>query len=143
MPSGARDLKRALELLGVLMYQGQNAIGILLGAAVPKVRSLLLVKDLLSRHKLNRSSYSGFSVSRKHCRPPPPPICRARRTAPASTCIRCSLSIDEAARFKLAELHDALAACLEADARLVTTQLDDKLAPERLLIGMLSPAGRA
>jgi DNA polymerase-3 subunit delta len=140
---GARDLKRALELLGVLMYQGQNAIGILLGAIVPKVRSLLLVKDLLSRHKLNRSSYSGFSVSLEALPTSATAHLPRKKDGSGFNVYPLFLSIDEAARFKLAELHDALAACLEANARLVTTQLDDKLVLERLLIGMLSPANRS
>ena len=140
---GARDLKRALELLGVLMYQGQNAIGILLGAIVPKVRSLLLVKDLLSRHKLNRSSYSGFSVSLEALPSSATAHLPRKKDGSGFNVYPLFLSIDEAARYKLAELHDALAACLEANARLVTTQLDDKLVLERLLIGMLSPAGRS
>ncbi|HYF37377.1 MAG TPA: DNA polymerase III subunit delta, partial [Prosthecobacter sp.] len=60
---GTRDLERALELLGVLMYQGQNAIGILLAAIVPRVRSLLIVKELASKHKVNRGNYAGFCTS--------------------------------------------------------------------------------
>ena len=140
---GARDLKRALELLGVLMYQGQNAIGILLGAIVPKVRSLLLVKDLLSRHKLNRSSYSSFSVSLEALPSSATAHLPRKKDGTGFNVYPLFLSIDEAARFKLTELHDALAACLEANARLVTTQLDDKLVLERLLIGILSPAARS
>ena len=136
---GARDLKRALELLGVLMYQGQNAIGILLGAIVPKVRSLLLVKDLLSRHKLNRSSYSNFSVSLEALPTSATAHLPRKKDGSGFNVYPLFLSIDEAARFKLSELHAALAACLEANARLVTTQLDDKLVLERLLIGLLSP----
>ena len=136
---GARDLKRALELLGVLMYQGQNAIGILLGAIVPKVRSLLLVKDLLSRHKLNRSSYSNFSVSLEALPTSATAHLPRKKDGSGFNVYPLFLSIDEAARFKLSELHTALAACLEANARLVTTQLDDKLVLERLLIGLLSP----
>jgi len=136
---GARDLKRALELLGVLMYQGQNAIGILLGAIVPKVRSLLLVKDLLARHKLNRSSYSNFSVSLEALPTSATAHLPRKKDGSGFNVYPLFLSIDEAARFKLSELHTALAACLEANARLVTTQLDDKLVLERLLIGLLSP----
>ncbi len=136
---GARDLKRALELLGVLMYQGQNAIGILLGAIVPKVRSLLLVKDLLSRHKLNRSSYSNFSVSLEALPTSATAHLPRKKDGSGFNVYPLFLSIDEAARFKLSELQTALAACLEANARLVTTQLDDKLVLERLLIGLLSP----
>ena len=60
---GKRDIQRALDLLGTLMYQGQNAIGLLLAAIVPRVRSLLLIKDLGSRYKLNKFNYNGFCAS--------------------------------------------------------------------------------
>ena len=60
---GKRDLRRALELVRTLVSQGQNEIGILLGAIVPRVRSLMLANDLITRHtKLPRGSYSPRSV---------------------------------------------------------------------------------
>ncbi|HEY2573183.1 MAG TPA: DNA polymerase III subunit delta, partial [Verrucomicrobiaceae bacterium] len=56
-----RDLRRALELVRTLVYQGQNPVGILLGAIVPRVRSLLLAADLLANHpRLPRGSYQAF-----------------------------------------------------------------------------------
>jgi DNA polymerase III subunit delta len=48
---GLRDLPRALYQLDVLMAKKENAVGILLAAIVPKIRNLLTIKDLLSRHK--------------------------------------------------------------------------------------------
>ena len=52
------------------------------------------------------------------------------------------LSLEEAARFPLDELHAGYRACLEANAKLVTTQLDDKIVLERLLVGLLAPKSR-
>lgn len=139
---GARDLKRALELVNLLLFQGQNAIGVLLAAIVPKVRSLLLVKDLLSRHKLNRSNYSGFSISLEALPTSATSHLPRKKDGSGFNVYPLFLSIDEAARFKLPELHDALRACLEANAKLVTTQLDERVVLERLLIGMLAPQSR-
>jgi len=136
---GARDLKRAMELVNLLLFQGQNAIGILLGAIVPKVRSLLLVKDLLSRHKLNTGNYSGFSISLEALPTAATAHLPRKKDGTGFNVYPLFLSINEAQRFKLEELHSALNACLEANSKLVTTQLDERLVLERLLVGMLSP----
>ena len=52
------------------------------------------------------------------------------------------LALNEAGRFTLDELHNALTACLEANSKLVTTQLESKVVLERLLVGMLTPRVR-
>ena len=48
-------------------------------------------------------------------------------------------AIQESTRFTLDELHAAFRGCLEANAKLVTSQLDAKLVLERLLVSLLSP----
>ncbi|MEO7166339.1 MAG: DNA polymerase III subunit delta, partial [Chthoniobacterales bacterium] len=50
----ARDLARALGLVRRLLDRGESVIGILLVAIIPTVRNLLLVKDLMQRHRLPR-----------------------------------------------------------------------------------------
>lgn len=45
----------------------------------------------------------------------------------------------EARKFTLEELHEGLEACLNANEKLVTTQLDAKVVLERLLVGLLAP----
>ena len=49
-----RNVRRALGLLDQLLFQGETAIGILIVAIIPTVRNLLLVKDLMARHRLSR-----------------------------------------------------------------------------------------
>lgn len=139
---GSRDLRRALELLGILMYQGQNAIGILLGAIVPRVRSLLIVKELASKHKINRSSYQGFSSSLEALPESATSHLPRKKDGSGFNAYPLFLALGEAGRYTLEELHEALAACLEANARLVTTQLDSKVVLERLLVGLLAPKTR-
>lgn len=136
---GARDLKRALELLGILIYQGQNPIGILLGAIVPKVRNLLLVKDLLLRHKLNTGAYGPFCNSLEALPTAATAHLPRKKDGAGFNAYPLFLAIGESARFTLDELHTAFRACLDANAKLVTTQLDPKLVLERLLIGLLGP----
>ena len=139
---GARDLKRAMELVNLLLFQGQNAIGILLGAIVPKIRSLLLVKDLLARHKLNTSSYSGFTVSLEALPTTATAHLPRKKDGTGFNVYPLFLSIAEATRFKLDELHGGLRSCLDANSKLVTTQLDERLVLERLLVGLLSAPSR-
>ncbi len=139
---GARNLQRALELVGVLLFQGQSAIGILLGAIVPKVRNLLMAKDLLSRHKLNRGNYSSFSASLESLPSSATAHMPRKKDGTGLNVYPLFLSLEEAARFSLDELHAGYRACLEANAKLVTTQLDDKIVLERLLVGLLAPKSR-
>lgn len=136
---GVRDLKRALELLGILLYQGQNPIGLLLAAIVPKVRSLLLVKDLVSRHKLNTGSYSAFNVSLEALPTAATAHLPRKKDGSGFNAYPLFLAIHESTRFTLEELHAAFRACLETNAKLVTTQLDSRLVLERLLVSLLTP----
>ena len=136
---GMRDLKRALELLGILVYQGQNPIGILLAAIVPKVRSLLLVKDLVSKHKLSTGSYSAFTHSLDGLPSSVTAHLPRKKDGTGFNAFPLFLAIGESTRFTLEELNEAFKACLEANSKLVTTQLDTKLVLERLLISFLAP----
>jgi DNA polymerase III subunit delta len=47
------------------------------------------------------------------------------------------LALGEAGKFTVDELHRGLRACLEANTKLVTTQLDERMVLERLMIGLL------
>lgn len=136
---GGRDLPRALELLGSLVRQGQNPIGILLGAIVPRVRSLLLVKDLLLRHKLNTGNYQAFCNSLEALHPAASSHLPRKKDGSGFNAYPLFLGIAESQRFTLDELHTAFRGCLEANVKLVTSQLDPKLVIERLLVSMLAP----
>ena len=135
---GARNLDRALNLLGTLLYQGQNAIGILLAAIVPKVRNLLLIKELLTKHKLNTFSYGAFCTSLEALPTHATMHLPKKKDGTGFNMYPQFLAIGEAKNFSLDELHAGLRACLEANTKLVTTQLEDRIVLERLLIGLLS-----
>ncbi len=140
---GERDLPRALNLLDTLLYQGQNAIGILLGAIVPRVRSLLLVKELGSRYKLNRNGYGAFCNSLEALPSAATAHLPRKKDGTGFNAFPLFLALDEVGRFHLDELHAAFTACLEANHKLVTTQLDNQVVLERLLVGMLSRKTKA
>ncbi len=140
---GARDLSRALDLLGTLLYQGQGAIGILLAAIVPKVRNLLLIKELLSKYKLNTFSYGAFCTSLEALPPHVTAHLPRKKDGTGFNVYPHYLAIGEAKHYTLDELHAALRACLDANTKLVTTQLEDRIVLERLLIGILSAPATA
>lgn len=136
---GTRDLQRALELLGILLYQGQNAIGILLGAIVPRVRSLLIVKELATKYKVNKASYNSFTASLDALPSSATSHLPRKKDGSGFNAYPLFLALNEAGRYTLEELHAALVACLDANSKLVTTQLDAKVVVERLLVGILTP----
>ncbi|MFC5457932.1 DNA polymerase III subunit delta [Prosthecobacter fluviatilis] len=139
---GKRDLPRALELLGTLMYQGQNAIGLLLAAIVPRVRSLLLIKDLGSRHKLNKFNYTGFCSSLESLPSTATSHLPRKKDGTGFNAYPMFLALPEAGNFTLEELHAGFKACLAANSKLVTSSLDPKLVLERLLVGLLARQSR-
>ena len=139
---GARDLPRALHLIDTLLYQGQNAVGILLAAIVPRVRSLLLVKELGSRYKLRAANYNSFNMALEGLPPSATAHLPRKKDGSGFNAYPLFLALGETRNYSLEELHDAYRACLEANARLVTTQLDNKIVLERLLIGILTPKQR-
>ena len=137
---GKRDLRRALELVRTLVYQGQSPIGILLAAVVPRVRSLLLAADLMTRHpRLPRGSYSAFGAALEKLPANETAHIPKKKDGTGLNAYPIFLAIGETMKFTAAELRVALQACLEANLKLVTTSLDPQLVLERLLIGMLTP----
>jgi DNA polymerase III subunit delta len=138
---GARDLPRALAHLDVLLFQGQNAVGILLASVVPKVRNMLLAKDLMAKHRLNTSRYDSFTVSLDALPPSATVHIPQKKDGSGVNAYPLFLSLGDAARYTLEELHAGLKACLMANTKLVTTQLDERMVLERLLVGLLG--GRA
>jgi DNA polymerase-3 subunit delta len=136
---GRRDLRRALELVRTLIYQGQNAIGILLAAVVPRVRNLLLAADLLERHpKLPRGSYGSFGGALERLPAAETAHLPRKKDGSGLNVYPLFLALNEVSKFTLPELRAALQACLEANLKLVSTSIEPQLVLERLLVGMLT-----
>jgi len=138
---GKRDLRRALELVRTLIYQGQNAIGILLAAVVPRVRNLLLAADLLKRHpRLPRTAYPAFSSFLDKLPKSETAHLPKKKDGTGLNVYPIFLAFGEVQRFTADELRLALQACLDANLKLVTTSIEPQLVLERLLVGMLTSA---
>lgn len=134
---GKRDLNYALEMIDLLLAQGENAIGILLAAVVPKMRNLLNAKDLVGRFRLPSGNYRSFESALN--RLPAGEISHLPRKKDGGiSCYPVFLAADETRRFSIRELREGLADCLAANKALVTSGLDHKLVLTRLVVRLLT-----
>ncbi len=137
---GRRELPKTLELIDFQLNRGENAIGLLLAAIVPKVRRLLFMKDLVENHGVSiRGSYSSFTSELD--RLPRLATAHLPRTKEGKFNLYYPfLEASQTRHFTVSDLKGALAACLEANQRLVTTGLDHRLVLHQLAARILVPS---
>jgi DNA polymerase-3 subunit delta len=136
-----RDLPKTLELIDFQLNRGENAIGILLASIVTKVRALLHVRDLAETHGVEAGGKYDF-FQEKLARLPEHTTAHLGRTKEGKiNAYGLYMTAPAARRFTLAELRDALEACLEANLRLVTTGLDPRLVLHQLAARILAGSG--
>lgn len=134
---GERDLQGALRLLEHFLQLDENPVGILRAAVIPKVRWLLVMRDLMGRHKLDTSGFDGFK--KQFERLPEDAIAHLPRSKSGSISLfPLFLAAKESTRFKPAELLEAIDACLEADRALINTGLEPSLVLSQLLVRVLA-----
>lgn len=134
----ARDLNRSLALLDQLLFQGESAIGILLVAIIPTVRSLLIVKDLMARHKLSRPQqpfYFGKTLERL---PEAATAHLPRKKDGTVNAFALGLAAMHAHRYATAELRAAFRACLDANVRLVSSSMEADVVLSQLLVRIIA-----
>ncbi|MGC3989336.1 MAG: DNA polymerase III subunit delta [Chthoniobacteraceae bacterium] len=122
-----RDLPECIKLIDQLMEQGESAIGILLVAIVPTVRNLLLVKDLMQRHKLSKPQQPHFFVGSLNRLPPEATAHLPRKKDGGINGYALGIAAIQAHRFQFEELRKMLAACLTANIKLVSSSGDQRL----------------
>jgi len=123
----AREPGRCFALVEQLLKQGENAVGILLVAIVPTVRSLLLVKDLMQRHRLRPPQAPWFFNSTLNALPPEATEHLPRKKDGTINAFALGLAAMHAKHFEVSELRALMEACLTANVRLVTTGLDERV----------------
>ncbi len=134
----ARDLERALGLVRRLLDQGESAIGILLVAIIPTVRNLLLVKDLMQRHRLPRPSAPHHFISSLNRLPSAATAHLPRKKDGSINAYTLGIAALQAHRFETAQLIAGLEACLTANLQIVTTQLDHQLVLNQVVVKLLA-----
>ncbi len=135
-----RNLNRALGLLDQLLFQGETAIGILLVALIPTVRNLLVVKDLMTRHRLQRPAQPFFFGKTLERLPAEATAHLPRKKDGTVNAYSLGIAASHAQRYTLPELRIALEACLAANIQLVTSGLEAKIALSQLLVKIIAPA---
>lgn len=132
-----RDLELTLTLLRRLLDHGETAIGILLVAIVPTIRNLLLAKDLMERHRL-RPPHSPFQfISAINRLPGNATEHLPRKKDGSINAYALGIAAQHAHRFETNQLIEAMRACLEANLKLVTTQLDHELILTEIVVKLL------
>jgi DNA polymerase-3 subunit delta len=133
----ARDLELALTLVRRLLEQGESAIGILLAAIVPTIRNLLLAKDLMERHGLARPHSPFQFISGINRLPAKATEHLPRKKDGSINAYALGIAAQHAHRFDISELIGAMQACLEANVKLVGTQLDHELILTKVVVKLL------
>jgi DNA polymerase-3 subunit delta len=132
-----RDLERALKLVRRLLDQGETAIGILLVAVLPTIRNLLLAKDLMERHRLQRPHAPFTFISAINRLPAAATAHLPRKKDGTISGYALGIAAQNAHRFETKQLIDAMQTCLEANLKLVTTQLDHELILTEIVVKLL------
>jgi DNA polymerase-3 subunit delta len=139
---GRRDARRALSLLDSLLAQGENAIGLLLAAIIPKMRNLVLARDLVERLRAPLQSYSQFQGALERL-PAAETAHLPRKKDGGLNVYPLFLAAQESRQFSEPELRQGLQACLRANQRLVGTSLDPRVVLSQLLVEILASTPRA
>ena len=135
----SRQLQRTLELLRQLLFQGENAIGILLATIIPTVRNLLLVKDLMSRHKNLRAPAQAFYFGKDLERLGEAAIAHLPRTKEGKlSAFPLGIAAQNTRHYKLPELQAAMRACLEANVALVSSGTEGEVVLSQLLVRIIA-----
>lgn len=134
----ACNLERALTLIGGLLDQGESAIGILLATILPTTRNLLLAKDLMERYRIPRPHAPNSFIAALNRLPPEATEYLPRKKDGSISGWTLAFAAQQAHRFETKQLIAGLEACLEANLRLVTSQLDHELVLTELVVKLLA-----
>lgn len=132
-----RDLELALTLVRRLLEQGESAIGILLAAIVPTIRNLLLAKDLMEQHGIHRPHSPFQFIAAINRLPAKATEHLPRKKDGSMNAYGLAVAAQHAHQFHTRQLIDAMRACLDANVKLVTTQLDHELILTEIVVKLL------
>jgi DNA polymerase-3 subunit delta len=133
----ACDLELALTLVQRLLEQGEKAIGILLVAIVPTMRNLLLAKDLMEQHGIPRPNSRFQFIAAMNRLPEKATEHLPRKKDGSINTYGLAVAAQQAHQFEATQLIDAMRACLDANVKLVTTQIDHELILTEVIVKLL------
>jgi DNA polymerase-3 subunit delta len=132
-----RDLELALILVRRLLEQGEKAVGILLAAIVPTIRHLLLAKDLMEQHGIRRTQSPFQFIAAMNRLPAKATEHLPRKKDGSINAYSLGVAAQHTNQFDSSELVQAMRACLEANVKLVSTQLDHELILTEVVVKLL------
>jgi DNA polymerase-3 subunit delta len=132
-----RNVELALTLVRRLLEQGEKAIGILLVAIVPTVRNLLLAKDLMEQHGIRRAHSPFQFIAAMNRLPAKATEHLPRKKDGSINAYGLGIAAQHANHFDRNQLIEAMRACLDANVKLVTTQLDHELILTEVVVKLL------
>ncbi len=129
-----RDLRLSLDTLHQLFSQNERAVGILLAAIIPTVRNLLLVKDLMDRHRIPVPGQPQFFAGALKKLPEKATAHLPRKKDGTLSTYPLGIAATNSRRFEMEELQAAYLACAEANRSLVTSALAESVVLDRLIV---------
>ena len=133
----SRDIGLALDTLSQLLRQRESGIGILLASIVPTVRNLLVIKDLLARHRLQPPAQPQFFASMLNRLKPSDIEHLPRKKDGTLNTYPLGIAARNSVHYTTAELFRAFQGCAEANLQLVTSQGSEEVVLTRLLTGFM------
>lgn len=139
----ARNLELGLTLVRRLLEQGEKAAGILLAAIVPTIRNLLLAKDLMDQHGIRRPHSPFQFIAAMNRLPAKATEHLPRKKDGSINAYSLAFAAQHAHNFETSQLIDGMRACLDANVKLVTTQLDHELILTEMVVKLLGEKAEA
>jgi DNA polymerase III subunit delta len=140
---GARQLPRALKVLDQLLHQGENAIGILLAAIVPRVRNLFQARELAESYGVKFvPNYNDYLRNLDRLPEEIRSALPMKKDGSGLNAFPLFSAAREMGKYSAVELRGALEECLKANRRLVTSALDHDVVLSQLLMRILSAPAR-
>jgi DNA polymerase-3 subunit delta len=130
----SRDTRRCLGLVDQLFKQEESPVGILLVAIIPTVRNLLVVKDLMDRHKLARPAQAFFFGKTLEKLPEQAREHLPRKKDGTLNSYALGIAAQHAHRYTLPELYAAQRKALEANVALVSSSQNPRGLLQQLLL---------
>lgn len=134
-----RDLPAALETMDQLLRQKESAMGLLLAAIVPTLRNLLLVADLMERHRIPPPAKAHFFGKSLERLPPAATAHLPRKKDGSLNAYPLGLAAAASRRYTTDELLAAFRKSRDLNRTLVSSSLDERLVLGKFLIEILAP----
>jgi DNA polymerase III subunit delta len=112
-------------------------VGILLAAIVPTIRNLLLAKDLMEQHGIRRPHSPFQFIAAMNRLPAKATEHLPRKKDGSINAYSLGIAAQHANQFDSDELIESMRACLDANVKLVTTQLDHELILTEVVVKLL------